>query len=441
MKSSLIFTLAALLVVLMSNVYVGRAEEEPFGKITKLWEVQNMQEVTGHIEVDTSHQQFVNKRTATQLDIRNLSDGSVKKVLNMPNGIDGLEFIDDNKLLVIYTGYFWDSPRYEFYNTETWELSETKFIADKEKYGYMTRDRSMIITGKLVDDMYPVLIFYDYQTLELIDTLYCEMGQPYGYPPKIPEFKLSPDNKRIITEQYYAKWQILPNATVYNVYDLNTKKRLIRKAITSPTEFNISNDWKNMYVCDFESEYGHGLLLTKISLETNEEIENHFFKGISNTTGFISENNKYLILNGYQKFIVIDLSSFGIVDNNGLPEWQQTGGIDYLDNNYMFFLKKYSIKCYSTHDSFLTDVNNTDGDQISTLYPNPTNNSVILQVSEPISKLFLMTDLTGRDIPIMERLRIFDTSVEIDMNGLKTGTYFLQVTDNKTSLTYKIIKN
>ena len=107
----------------------------------------------------------------------------------------------------------------------------------------------------------------------------------------------------------------------------------------------------------------------------------------------------------------------------------------------MFFLKKYSIKCYSTHDSFLTDVNNTDGDQISTLYPNPTNNSVILQVSEPISKLFLMTDLTGRDIPIMERLRLFDTSVEIDMNGLKTGTYFLQVTDNKTSLTYKIIKN
>jgi len=434
-----LLSLAALVVVLMSNLNVGRAEEEPFGKITKLWEVQNMQEVTGHIEVDTSHQQFVNKRTATQLDIRNLSDGSVKKVLDMPNGIDGLEFIDDNKLLVIYTGYFWDSPRYEFYNTETWELSETKFITDKEKYGFMTSDRSMIITGKLVDDMYPVLIFYDYQTLELIDTLYCEMGQPYGYPPKIPEFKLSPDNKRIITEQYYAKWQILPNATVYNVYDLNTKKRLFRKAITSPTEFNISNDWKNMYISDYDSEYGFGLLLTKINLESYQEESSHFYPSISKTNGFISENNKYLILNTSNDYSTISLKTDEIIKDDGLPERFGLGDIDFLNYGKLFFITNYEIVCFNTSESQLTSIEINFEGKISTLYPNPTGSFINLKLPDNINpKSWEIIDM--RCIVLLKNMSSISNDLRIDITQLAPEPYILRISTDKTVLNYKIIK-
>jgi hypothetical protein len=88
-----------------------------------------------------------------------------------------------------------------------------------------------------------------------------------------------------------------------------------------------------------------------------------------------------------------------------------------------------------------TGIENQSIQLVCALYPNPTNDYVILQIEEPIvSNLsFILSDLTGKQV-LFEK--ITEGQTHILFSGLPDAVYLLTVFDNRHSLkSFKIIKN
>jgi len=73
------------------------------------------------------------------------------------------------------------------------------------------------------------------------------------------------------------------------------------------------------------------------------------------------------------------------------------------------------------------------------VYPNPTTNYLTLKTEDNANLSYQLYDLQGK---VIENKKVNANSTIITMEGLPKATYFLTVTDNKSTVkTFKVIKN
>ncbi len=93
----------------------------------------------------------------------------------------------------------------------------------------------------------------------------------------------------------------------------------------------------------------------------------------------------------------------------------------------------FDVKIWSPDTLSIDDV---DGENAFTYYPNPTKNSLTLKAVNEIQNVSIY-NMLGQEV-----LRTAPNAIEkdIDMSSLQTGTYFVQVTINDVTETVRIIK-
>ena len=436
------FYYLAILLLLITNVRPGKAADEPFGSIVKMWEVPYTWKVdSGDILVDTNRQIFIKKSTATEMSIYNLNDGTLKQTLNMPNGIDFYKFIENKAKLAIFTGLYWNSPRFEIYDCNTWGLIKTIPSPDSMSFLSLISDDGKLLIGS---NSNAIIFIYDIEKKILKDTIFLERAEEYGYSTKPPYLiEISQDNKYIFTATGYQKWQQLPNATVYNVYDITTKTKTLRFARTSITKQVISNDWKYLYVSEiiYNSQNDKTeVTLYKISIAGTEVIKVQKFIDENFDQLFIADNNKYLVYQPYpSKFRIINLSNYDLtIEPNLLPD-VNIYKLLQLKNGYLFMITGSGLACYNINNSILSNIDITKKAN-STLFPNPTTNEVRIEGINLIGKSYKMTDITGKDISLKGKLTLLENSIIITMTSFATNTYYFTISDKIGSKTYTIVK-
>lgn len=90
--------------------------------------------------------------------------------------------------------------------------------------------------------------------------------------------------------------------------------------------------------------------------------------------------------------------------------------------------------------SFLSVANDCIGDAIISVFPNPTNDMVIVEVSGNEHKDIRVTLTTITGSHIKERI-LRDGRQEIDLSGKPSGIYLLKLLCGEETRTWKIIKN
>ncbi|MFA7688303.1 MAG: T9SS type A sorting domain-containing protein [Moheibacter sp.] len=104
-----------------------------------------------------------------------------------------------------------------------------------------------------------------------------------------------------------------------------------------------------------------------------------------------------------------------------------------LDINPRVYFNGIDIGAYEAND--LLSVNNSSDINLIYLYPNPTTGIINIKTEEPITQAGVYT-ITGSKLPI----QLSETDNTIDISDLSTGIYFVRITVNNQSQTYKIIK-
>ena len=435
MKKFLFYYLAILL-LLITNVSPGKAAEEPFGSIVKMWEVPYTWKVdSGDILVDTNRQIFIKKSTATEMSIYNLNDGTLKQTLNMPNGIDFYKFIENKAKLAIFTGLYWNSPRFEIYDCNTWGLIKTIPSPDSMSFLSLISDDGKLLIGS---NSNAIIYIYDLDKKVLKDTIFLERAEEYGYSTKSPySIKISPDNKYIFTATGYQKWQQLPNATVYNIYDIATKTKILRFANASINKDIISNDWKYLYISELIDNNKHTNLY-KISIDESNN-QKLFKLNLGLDQLFLSDNSKYLILQLGDFFQQLNLLDGTITQILKWPTFDSIGYLNTIKDNYLFSNKYPNLRCFKINDSIFTNFHENKNDE-STLFPNPTTNEVRIEGIYTLGKTFRMTNITGKNININDKLILLEKLLIINMSSFASNTYYFTISDKTSSKTYTIVK-
>ncbi|MFY7827087.1 MAG: T9SS type A sorting domain-containing protein [Flectobacillus sp.] len=146
-----------------------------------------------------------------------------------------------------------------------------------------------------------------------------------------------------------------------------------------------------------------------------EQNTNQFVADTSLIFNSFSNKSENLLIGGNATIAIGDL------DNDLLPDviiGTNTGGLRVLKN-----LTKVVIT-------------GTEQDQISQIYPNPTNRYVYVKMTENAQATLI--DLSGRIIQNTRMVRA-NTEEVFDLQGLPTGMYLLKIETGKKSQTSKII--
>ena len=85
-----------------------------------------------------------------------------------------------------------------------------------------------------------------------------------------------------------------------------------------------------------------------------------------------------------------------------------------------------------------TGINNVNNDPIFSVYPNPTNGIIHLNISKMISNgLIRITNINGQEVYNQKMNDI--TNSTISLSNLSKGIYFIRIYNNENSWTEKII--
>ena len=426
------FYYLAILLLLITNVSPGKAAEEPFGSIVKLWETPlSLNGDYGQILVDSNRKIFVQSRNWNSIEFRNLTDGNLLKEVPIDTKFLYYQFIENKSKLVVF------STTILFYDCSTFELIKSVPFPDSMSFLTLFSEDGKFLIGS---NSNAVVHIYDFDKKVLKDTIFLERAEEYGYSTKPPySIKISPDNKYIFTATGYQKWQQFPNATVYNVYDITTKIKLLRYALSSTTTHVLSNDWKYLYVIN-RIDNVNEVDLYKIRTTGTEDIISQKYDNWFMYIGYMSDNDKYIIFKPFMEQLrYINSNDFVLKVASGIPPQDSIGNILQIKNGYLFTSSYGGLTCFNIKNSILSTVKDLTNNK-TIIYPNPTNNIVTIDNINPSGKIFSMTNINGKTIQIMDKIKITGKGITIDLTGLSTGSYYFTIAEKNNSKTYTIIK-
>jgi hypothetical protein len=255
-------------------------------------------------------------------------------------------------------------------------------------------------------------------------------------------------HKQVISKSNDSWGVFLDNFLMGNgIETINTLDTLILRGPSNGWGFNSSIEIDNLFLAK------HSQSITYNVLGENNANNCQLFITIEPT-------NQNVNLNNAAQFII--LSS----DSSASYQWQTDIGLGFQDitnagqysgsdndtlivsmvsnsnNNQLFRCIIYSGICSDTSDVVMLTVNNNVGiqnllyDNLLSIYPNPTKNSIHLIVNqENIGSCFQINDFNGKTL--LEG--IINEHMTIDISHLNRGVYFFGF--GKEFKTYKVIKD
>jgi len=434
MKSKLIFTLAALLVVLMSNVYMGRAEEEPFQIVWKkdigrgigsypLEDFQNL-----YVASDKIGNFLVYKDDYHSLSVLDLNTGEFKNriEIEMDNDkeIKKFRLLKNNTRLAVWGNNGW----IYIFDTQTWTL-ERKIPGS---FDIISEDMTFLVRA--------AYFFYDYNTLEKINNIN-PGGPDEGY------FKgiLSKDSKKLLSINYSSSKYDPEGRTLVKVFDLSTYKEIFVKEYDDAVKVFADDSINNVLVY-------YKIFMDRYNLKNGTQIDSTYYLMESLSPNKFTKNNKYFFDSYYYLdgkytsrdiyIIPLDTSKerlfcenkgvFADVGEDYIISWIQADS----SNNYTNYLCKIKI-----NDQEVVPVLETS-EVTEILYPNPTNSVVVIPnfQLQNINELKVF-DEKGSDLSKNCQINILTNGVEVNMSNLLTGIYFIQINNSNSSKSFKVIKN
>ena len=122
-----------------------------------------------------------------------------------------------------------------------------------------------------------------------------------------------------------------------------------------------------------------------------------------------------------------DKVSFTATDISGatLQDYTPAGGFDFGGKNY--YVKLNSGACsYKVYYNAPTGLNKVSAEDKISIYPNPNNGSFVLNITDESAR-GVVTDMQGRQLHF---ITLQAGSNNINMPGLSSGIYYLQLIDN-----------
>jgi len=404
-----LFTLAALLVVLMSNVYMGRAQEPLKLKWTKTGMAFEKICKPGKLIITSN------------LDMTNF-------LIDLTNG-EIIYQTNPKTELGLSTNYFGD----KFYIYDEIEMRSKEFdVKTKEFLGYPTcvpqsPDNAIAYFNKNDNTLH----FYVCGNSSKNDS---------NKIPNTPETKIfnhwsgefSHDGK------YFALtlWtNTYPQVPYFYLYDRQSKEFLIQqKTYFKYCLFNNSNKiayTENMKMDGDDTIYSY----IRIFDPDQRKVVQDFKTG--------KESILYLVLRSDDKYIIFqsddgtNLKMFLNLEINKIANYKAViPKIIYADETMLYCIGG-DLDGYSF--DWTVGVNDISNNEDSIIYPNPTNNFIIVNVqNEYFNGNWNIADTTGK---ILNRGIILPHStLQIDMTMMLTGNYFLTLSKDNLLKSYKIVK-
>lgn len=438
MLKAKILTLAALLVVLMSNVNVGRAEEEPFGSLEVLWEIQYPGDIFA-ISPDESLLVTRNKESygAKTIKVYDLKDGNLLREFPDMVGEDttryGLAFLPDNKTIVYACNITYPKGKTRIYrrDIETGIIKDSTFAPDSLYDFAQIRDMQVTPDGKYlivsIGEAYQTssvhLFIYDAHNMELVKRIQ-RINTPF-------KLKVSPNS------QYLSFSEINTDGKTYAVYYYDIYKGTFKiiqykdKDYNGITDIQFSKDSKKIVftrehdmigIYDFEKDS-----LQKIEMKGTRFRTANFLNDSLLIFSSLVENGHFLLN----------------LKNNEIKIFPFRGSVFFTflymeDYIYTGPILTGRITGLTEFISSVIDKNN-----FQIIYPNPTTQTLTIPnngIAYP--EQIRINNLDGLSIQIQTTdIIIGKNSIQINVGSLQIGSYLLTIqTQNKIS-SYKFLKN
>lgn len=99
-----------------------------------------------------------------------------------------------------------------------------------------------------------------------------------------------------------------------------------------------------------------------------------------------------------------------------------------------FYFDELKVEVLNNNTASVSTITNNEFE----IYPNPTNNIVFIHAEKETNYNVVLTDINGK---IIRKSKFSNTDNQLDISNLSKGVYFITITTNKDTNTYKIIKN
>ena len=142
-----------------------------------------------------------------------------------------------------------------------------------------------------------------------------------------------------------------------------------------------------------------------------------------------SDNSKDYIVNAWSW---VDCSTLGNVDSLSLKLYSSDTGSFGINNPTYFCMDNFS-----TSSSIITGLTRTSSDNVIGAYPNPFSSGITVNGFAPSTQISIK-DITGK---IVYEETMLDTKACINLSGLQTGVYLLEVRSEDTLTVKRLIKN
>ena len=431
----------AALVLLMSNVYVGRAEENPI-TLDTVWFLDYNQTYAGVCKPAKIARMADFGSPVPNIPyilLYDLNDGSVIYKTNPTT---------DSHLLTNYSGDKFYVFNYVNKKSTEFDTKTVKPIRElpNDDFGsdyfmdLISPDNKYVMFHRF----HHSIIIKDLQTGMVADSF------------KIPE---TPDNpyysfsdKSFSVDGRYLAFCLKHNdkgsSRYFLIYDRNEKRIILNKQVFGDiaidyryTFFNQSNklaiaeevqlpgdDTVYSYIRIYDpdlKEYINNIKITKAYKKKNNSIVKVEYFIISET------DSKIIFQKGDNYMRVYDLTN----DRPSNLVLNLLRGPVLSDNNFIFeILAKQKI------DWILVGLDNWNFNNEEVLYPNPTNGIVTIKNTNLFEKEIYLMDMNGKEIEIKNITILQDNTMEIDISKFQNGIYFLSITAKDFNITYKIIK-
>jgi hypothetical protein len=339
------------------------------------------------------------------------------------DGISNMQLIENKTKLAVAVknDYFY------IYDVKTWEL-----IRKVEARGILAIDGKLLLSPMSGSGGY----IYDFATMKQINNFSLE--EPGGYSAGWLKILISNDGKKAAFSRLLNDWHNVPAAYICEVYDLETKQRLCRYVSDKSSDIFINSDLSKLYRINGNTLYEYDINKQKWVDDTYAICDQNNFRSK------ISENQKFVFCSGYNY-----ITAHALIKT--LPTYHWTAGI--LEAGFLDIGKDYFLALRNITDSSASMIKvkinieaitpvDEKSNNIEVLYPNPTNSNVHLPnvKIQNISEIKVSNE-QGYDISKKCIISILPFGIDINMQKLITGIYFIQINTATISKTYKTIKN
>lgn len=342
------------------------------------------------------------------------------------HGIFNMQLFENDMKLAVFacTGYVY------VYDTHSWQLiRQVKFDGARNSTGKISKDGTLLFEAKA-----GYVNVFNFESMEKVNGagLYVE-GPQRPYP---PGYVVSDDNKRIAMYAFLDGWQSVPDGYIIEAYDLETHEMLFHNELKQYVRAFCNADMSRLYQ---NTEDGKNI---EYDLNNKKWLDTFGFYNFGDFTYKVSKNRKYI-------FSSLGTSLFAdrLSKNVKSHEWllHSTCGFLDADDDYVIALRNITdtsatiLKIKILVDE-VTPVEESR-EEYEILYPNPTNSMVTIPINNVDIKQISIFSEKGIDLTPKCLINVLPSGIEINLQKLSNGLFFIRLDNGKVLKTYKVIKN